>query len=58
MAEVVHMTADGTLTTEDGWYEARCSCGFTMGQLPDLETTVDVLMEHARDAGLQEADRS
>lgn len=55
MADVAHVTADGTLTTEDGWYEARCSCGFKLGQLPDLETTVDVLMEHAYDVGLREA---
>lgn len=54
MTESTHVTADGTLTTEDGWYEARCTCGFTMGQLPDLETTVDVLMEHAYDVGHRE----
>jgi len=35
-----------------------CSCGFALGQLPDLETTVDVLMEHAFDAGLTAGDSS
>lgn len=51
----VHQTATGTLHPTDGWYEARCACGFRLGQLPDLETMVDVLMEHAYDAGLREA---
>ena len=31
----------------DGWYWARCTCGFEMGPLPDSETMTDVLMEHA-----------
>lgn len=51
MAEL-HATADGTLERgEDGWYEARCTCGFRNGPLPDLETTVDELMDHAWAAG-------
>lgn len=47
MAEL-HATADGTLERQaSGWYEARCVCGFTNGPFPDLETTVDELMDHA-----------
>jgi len=38
--------SDG-LTAENGWYHARCMCGWTEGPFPDPETMVDALMEHA-----------
>lgn len=47
----LHQTADGTLEAKaDGWWEARCVCGFRSGPLPDRETTVDVLMDHTAES--------
>ncbi len=37
--------------TDTGFFEARCECGFRVGPLPDRETLVDVLMEHAWNEG-------
>jgi hypothetical protein len=53
---IVHATDAGTLTREStGWYMARCICGWRMGPLPDLETTVDTLMDHAWSVAWDEA---
>lgn len=35
----------------NGFYVARCMCGFSFGPLPDLETLCDALMEHSFDEG-------
>lgn len=35
----------------NGFYVARCRCGFSFGPLPDLETLCDALMEHSFDEG-------
>jgi hypothetical protein len=43
-----HQTADfDSHPGRGGWFSARCTCGFTEGPFPDLETMVDALMEHA-----------
>jgi len=45
-----HQSDPGSLEPDaDGWYHARCTCGFRFGPLPDVETVADVLMEHAAD---------
>lgn len=35
---------------DDGWLIVRCTCGFLFGPVPDNETAMDVLMEHAAEA--------
>lgn len=40
---------------EDGWFFARCECGYEQGPFPDMETTIDALMGHAREQGYLEA---
>ena len=53
---MTHVSESGTLEPKgDGWFEARCMCGFRFGPLPDTETVVDVLMEHAAVAEADEA---
>lgn len=37
--------------TDDGFFEARCGCGFSFGPAPDIQIVIDVLMAHAYDAG-------
>lgn len=44
-----HEALDGTLEPQDGWYFARCTCGFEFGPLPSAGDVMDVLMEHAQD---------
>lgn len=39
--------SDLDLHPEDGWYRARCVCGWTQSPFPDIETMVDALMDHA-----------
>jgi hypothetical protein len=34
---------------DDGWFWASCTCGWTRGPLPDRETQIDSLMDHARE---------
>lgn len=36
---------------EDGWWPLECSCGAKLGVAPDPETAVDILMDHANQAG-------
>lgn len=51
----IHMShAETLLSDDDGWHQARCTCGWAQGPLPDLETVVDVLMQHAREMALLE----
>jgi hypothetical protein len=51
---MIHQTADFDLHPRDGWYSAQCTCGFTEGPFPDIETMVDALMEHAFHAAYDE----
>lgn len=54
-ADHAHQSQSGTLEpNEDGWYTARCGCGFTFGPAPDQEVVLDVLMEHAWLVGRQD----
>jgi len=48
--------SQGTERDEDGWWRARCSCGYgPAGPFPDAETMVDDLMQHAREMGYMQA---
>lgn len=41
---------------EDGWLIPQCTCGWRFGPVPDLETLVDVLMDHAYEIGKDNPD--
>lgn len=42
-----HYAISGSLEpAEDGWWHARCNCGWEQGPLPDVEVVVDALMDH------------
>lgn len=41
--------------SDDGFFTALCYCGWERGPLPDIETMVDALMEHAFYAGANTA---
>lgn len=47
--------SDEFYENDEGWYEAKCSCGTTLGIFPDPETACDALMEHAYEAGMNDA---
>jgi hypothetical protein len=39
-----------TFTEDDaGWPTVSCSCGFTFGPVPDMETAADVWGDHRAD---------
>lgn len=40
---------------DDGWWVARCTCGFGSAPLPDSETACDMLMQHAYFMGQKES---
>lgn len=45
-----HMSEPGTLEPDaDGWWHARCVCGWQQGPFPDIEVVVDALMDHVAD---------
>jgi hypothetical protein len=48
-----HLAESGSLDEReaDGFYTARCICGWSDGPFPDFETMVDALMDHAFYAG-------
>lgn len=52
MSDVLHQ-CDGESLVQDaiGFYTPRCTCGWSWGQVPDLETLTDVLMAHAQEMG-------
>lgn len=53
-APAMHWTpADGAplVTDADGWYFARCQCGFEQGPFVDTAQAIDALMEHAYERG-------
>lgn len=50
MAEALNLHQSDPVCFEadaEGWYTARCECGWSFGPLPDVETMVDALMAHA-----------
>ena len=51
MNAMSHMLNPESLEDEKGWFTARCTCRWSFGPLPDVETLIDVLMEHALYAG-------
>ena len=52
---VNHITLTGVDIDDDGYYHATCGCGLEVTGVPALETIVDILMEHAYEAGRAEA---
>lgn len=36
---------------DEGWFEARCDCGWNGGMFPDAEDLCDALMQHAYEQG-------
>lgn len=47
----LHLTAGGLDSDENGFVISHCSCGWRMGPMPDEETAIDALMEHAYERG-------
>lgn len=43
----IHITDEGIEKLDDGFLTADCRCGWHLHPVPDLETAVDALMEHA-----------
>jgi len=52
----VHYSID-FLCDDDGWWLARCSCGWSGGRFTHTARAVDALMYHARDEGYSQAMR-
>lgn len=40
---------------DEGFYEARCNCGRSLGLFPTAEDTTDALMQHAYEEGYASA---
>lgn len=55
---MIHQLDSESLEPVDGWLFPRCSCSWSFGPVPDMETFIDVLMEHAQRGGEAKADRS
>lgn len=50
-----HMSAESAFEKDGtGFYVPTCACGWAFGPVPDLETLVDVLMQHAYEAAVGE----
>ena len=49
----MHLSVD-FYENDEGWWEPKCECGWTFGVVPDAETAVDALMQHARERALIE----
>lgn len=45
-----HLCNGAPTEEDDGFYLALCTCGWRQDGLPDLETAIDFLMEHAAEA--------
>lgn len=59
MPEVLHHTSRGGIEEDDeGFYSVTCQCGEFIGPAPDLEVMVDMAMEHAEYASLQDHARA
>lgn len=50
-----HFSDNIDLHPEDGWYKARCICGWTEGPFLDIELVFDSLMDHAYEQGYNAA---
>lgn len=45
---VIHLSDPETFKPDaDGFFTARCVCGWALSPWPDMELAVDALMEHA-----------
>lgn len=49
-----HITRNGMDVDEMGFISVTCSCGEVVGPMPDPETALDVMMEHAYYAGVSD----
>lgn len=47
----LHQTICGIEEDELGFVSIRCECGWQSGPMPDTETLIDSVMEHAFEAG-------
>ena len=52
--EVSHISQMGFIEDADSFITVKCGCGSILGPAPDPETALDMAMEHAYHAGLQE----
>jgi hypothetical protein len=49
-----HSSDPASFDSDDaGFFTAVCSCGWKQGPLPDVETMVDALMQHAFEMGIR-----
>lgn len=55
-AEQAHYTVDLEPDAE-GWFLARCDCGWLAGPFPAAEDAADALMDHAYEQGRSAAAR-
>ena len=49
-----HISQMGFIEDADSFITVKCGCGSILGPAPDPETALDMAMEHAYHAGLQE----
>lgn len=52
-----HVSRFGIVEDDDGFCSVTCRCGETIGPAPDVETVLDMAMEHAHARGYVEATR-
>lgn len=45
----VHACNGEPIEDDDGFYVAKCTCGWSQNGLPDMETAIDWLMQHAQE---------
>ena len=50
-----HISQDGFREDRDGFVTVKCGCGLTVGPAPDMETALDMAMEHASVASYQQS---
>ena len=49
---VSHISVEGFIFDADGFVSLGCGCGHQLGPAPDIETALDMAMEHAYHAGV------
>lgn len=49
---MIHCSATTYHEDETGWFKAECGCGWSEAPFPDLDATIDALMQHARERAL------
>lgn len=49
-----HISQAGFDEDDDGFITVKCGCGAVVGPAPDNETALDMAMEHAYGAAMQE----